>query len=188
MKNYLLSIYLLGILYMSCVDKNQNITLIHDFYGGKVSDTTNIYLETFKIGKPAIPLLIEYIDGDNKRIVGFPNPYSSTIGAFDIPNYEGIIAAYAIELILAKDSLSGNKITYEGTTQINPFKIYSYCVIARVENGVETQKELTLDDMKIIKNTYRTWWNKNKDKSIEELRNEWKQGKFILSNSGYKWV
>lgn len=156
--------------------------------GNPIFDT--VYIRGIK----AIPCLIDHLDDSKNSPFGFKNPKSSYIPSFFLKgNQIGIKYAYLIELILAKDTLESspdfdwNKNNWEEATK--PYRIYDYCVIVRKdENQKPIEDILTNDDMKKIKLIYLAWWKKNQNKSIEQLRNDYKQNGSILKDSDYMWV
>ena len=93
----------------------------------------------------------------------------------------GIFAAYLIELILAKENF-GSEIENE-----NPYKIYKYAVIIKTDNNEKIMQPLVFDDMKKVKMIYIDWWDKNKNKSMDELRSDWKDNNRVLNNSEFVW-
>lgn len=147
----------------------------------------NVYYETHKIGKDAIPCLVDFIDMDKKTFVGFQDPKSSTIHPFTSNNYIGIKAAYLIEFILSKDSIVTVK-SDDWEQKSKPYRIHEFGVIVKIKNNEPILEPLDYEDMKVLKEIYFKWWQLNKDKPIELLRKEWKENKHILDNSYYKWI
>ncbi len=188
MKSFIISAVISTFLLNCCTGQSQKVKIIDNYFSGNLTDTCNIYLEVQKIGKEVIPILIEYIDYDRKAEVGFHNPYSSTIDELLYKNYKGIDAAYLIEFLLAKDTIENKEIKYEGTQQINPFNIYGYGVIVKQNKSELIKKPLTYNDMKEIKQIYKSWWGNNEKKSISQLREEWQQNKSILKDSNFSWL
>ncbi|MDJ1498672.1 hypothetical protein QNI19_37415 [Cytophagaceae bacterium DM2B3-1] len=149
------------------------------------SESGNLFDEIHLMNKKIIPCLINFIDRDIQGIVGFKNPLSSTMESFIFRNYSGINAAYLIEFILAKDKIE--KIQGDSWEQkVKPYKLYTYGVIINDESN--RPSALSLKEMKAIKSIYLEWWKLNKNKPIELLRKEWKEGKHILDNSKFKWI
>jgi hypothetical protein len=136
------------------------------------ADSNGLYLRVLKIGKPVIPYLISVIDSENLGFVGFQDPRSSFYYGLDY-NYCGIRAAYMIEYILAN--------------QINEQWMYENCVIVKKSNNKPLKKRLSYKDMKEIKKIYQKWWNDNKKKTLDELREDWKKDKDPLTNSSFMW-
>lgn len=171
---------LFTIINLSCQNINNEC---NNFF--KNNNPTEFYYKAHNKGKDAIPYLIGLIDCNSESDVGFVNPYSSTIDKFLFKNFKGIMAAYAIELILAKDKLEYPVVfKYEFPSQKHPYNIYNYGVIF---NKQREFKPLSYDETKEIKNIYNNWWDKNKSKSLNQLRLDWKQKGNILKDSPYEW-
>ena len=123
-----------------------------------------------KIGKAAIPYLIDVIDRPQMGFIGFVDPTESTIHPARLNNYTGIRAAHLIEYILSDTS--------------HP-RIYHYSVIVQAKSG-DWLESLNIDDMKAIKRIYLNWWNNNQTKSLSQLTRERKKGS-IIDGSNYEW-
>jgi hypothetical protein len=149
--------------------------------------TKNDYKGVYMQGKNAIPCLISLIDLNRMSMVGIIDPKLSYIPPFILNNYRGIDAAYLIELTLSTDSLLSDSIA-DWKGGINPYKIYNYCVIVKNEQKKTILEPLSYSDIKAVKELYMKWWETNKDKSLSELRKEWKQGKHVLDENKYKWI
>jgi hypothetical protein len=132
----------------------------------------NIIFEVLKqFDKKAIPFLIENIDRDETGFLGFNDPNESTLYLIN-QNFVGLRSAYMLELLLSGE---------------NEFQIYKYGVIVKIVEGDIQMKSLTLNDMREIKKIYSLWWNANKNKSMDELKKNWK-AQSILDGSRYTWV
>ena len=134
-------------------------------------DSSDLYLKFSKLGKEAIPYLINVIDKEEMGFVGFQDFNSSTLYPIHF-NCVGIRAAYMVDYILA------NK---------NNQRLFNYCVIVKVIDNKSIMQPLTYDDMRSIKALYKDWWEKNKLKSIVELTEDWNNNKRPLTNSEYAW-
>jgi hypothetical protein len=139
----------------------------------------DIDLELLSYGKNAIPHLIKVIDVNEKGFVGFMDPLDSRIPDA-MYNSLGMRAAFEIELMLAIDA----KASLKSKKHDHVFR-YGY-IVRRVEK--EQLKAMTNEDMKIIKAIYLNWWNQNKTKNIDQLRNDWKKGVQPLSKSAFVWI
>jgi hypothetical protein len=139
----------------------------------------DISLEILSYGKDAIPHLIKVIDVNEKGFIGFKDPFDSRIPDA-MYNSLGMRAAYEIELILATDERANLK-----NKKYNHLFRYGY-IVHNVEK--EKLKSMANEDMKIIKAIYLKWWNQNKTKSINQLRNDWKRGHQPLSKSAFIWI
>jgi len=151
----------------------------------KQKNRSNILRLSFSYGKDAIPCLIETID-ENKIIVqGFMDRQSSYLPPLN--NYSGIESAYIIEFILAKESVDPNY-NFNTSKGENPYRIYHSGLIVKAEEKYPSYKALKYEDMILIKKIYFQWWQKNKSKSIEQLRKDWKENNRPLKNTKYKWI
>ena len=138
-----------------------------------VIDTANRIENRFRrIGKSAIPYLIDAIDRSETGWVGFVEEQSSTM-RLNAGAYTGIKAAYMIEYLMSDSS---------------EFQIYHTGVICRLNQLGIFWDPLTYVDVKVVKKLYRSWWDANKEKSMEELKKEWREGKRALNKSQYAWV
>jgi hypothetical protein len=137
-----------------------------------VVDTSNSIEKKFKrIGKAAIPYLIDGIDRDQKGFVGFVDVRSSNMGLNG--NYTGIKAAYMIEYLLS-DSIG--------------YQLFPLGVIVPRAHGKVVYALVSLSDMKAVKEIYQAWWEANKGKSMQELQREWRAGKRVLNGEHYQWL
>ena len=144
----------------------------------------NAVFNIHNYGKDAIPFLIEKIDTDKKSWTLVKHPNNSFVFKEALTNYVGVLYAYVVELILGKDRLLPNKteqvIRILGDNNDN----YIYW------NGIidcKGRRTFNMEDMKEIKQTYESWWHKNKTRSIEELRTDWKNDIKPLTGSDYWW-
>jgi len=92
-------------------------------------------------------------------------------------NYDGVFDAYIIELILSTAKLS------EEDIRQNRHNLFTRNII--IKNVDPTPLEYA--DILSIKMIYNNWWERNKGKSIEALRQDWKNNKRPLSGSKYSW-
>ncbi|MEZ5425023.1 MAG: hypothetical protein R2747_02050 [Pyrinomonadaceae bacterium] len=135
-----------------------------------------------RLSKEAIPALIENISNSKKVVAYLSNPLSSGPLVRDPPM--GVFSAYLIESILGRERLEERTIDNIPSTLGNDPNNYVYW------NGfiVNSQNELIKDgDLIEVQKIYRVWWEKNKDESICELREGWKNGERILNGKDYEW-
>ena len=181
-------IYLIffSLIVINCNHHNTNnlIVLLHN--PEKNINEINIFCEIHKEGNKIIPDLINSIDKNQKTSIGFIHPYSSTIYPFH-ENYAGVLSAYMIEFLLGVEKLECIEVDVYSYEQ-NPYQIFKYGVIVRKVNDKPIMMPLQENDMKKIKKIYQFWWEKNKTKSIEELREDWKNNKRALNNTEYIWI
>lgn len=133
--------------------------------------------EFSKIGKDAIPLLIDAIDTNEHGPVGYIYDYDSKSSRmpplYKMRNHVGIWAAYMIDYILVEKEFE---------------KAYPNCIILKSKNGEPVMEPLKYKDMRKIKKIYQKWWNKNKSKSLEELKCNWLRGDHPLKGSQFMWI
>lgn len=127
------------------------------------------YGEIFEYGKSIIPTLIDSIESDSLVIFSMRvNPAISDLRPYI--NQYGVRSAYAIELILAKDSiepisdtifvdLEAKHITKREIIK-HPYCIFNYGIIKKVD--ADFNIPLTHHDMIKIQKMYRNWWEDNK--------------------------
>lgn len=153
-----------------------NIRNLIDYFVSKY-DVWLIY----KSGTKSIDLLVERLDSESE-VLHFFDPMGLTGDSPII--FSGMNAAFMIELILGKGGLTKESIEVEGYVLGEKSNyIYDKGVILRNSD----KKLLEKADLKKIKEIYGKWWEKNKHKSIEMLRKEWKEGKRPLTGSEYTW-
>lgn len=144
-------------------------------------------------GKIIIPDLIKKIDFRNEVVLHLFDPLSSKICiSLSLDEYIGVFYAYLIELILKKDDIF-TPLTYSPhSTEYNYGSgiIFCCCRIAPRNLNADCSTslvDLTYRDIMKIKQVYTEWWANNKDKSLEELREDYKNGIRPLTNSDYEW-
>jgi hypothetical protein len=169
-----------------CGQSNKSV-VIERYLNKNTKDSSSFYLKIQNNWKTYLPQIIEYIDTNKKGEVGFHSDYSSLIEEYTHNNYKGIDAAYLIEFLLAKDVLSVSK-TSISTADRSPFNIYGLGVIVKKRVGCIEKKPLEFEDMVIIKRLYTEWWNINKGKTLEQLRDEVKKNGGALFKSEYMWI
>jgi len=182
---------LLFIAFASCKGRQD----VGDYNSLEKSYFSTILQKRLALNKEIIPYLIENIDTEETSfIINFLNPISSFIGSYHI-NQKGILDAYCIDFILSKDSietvekiLSDDDYLTRWQKQIEPYRIYGLGIIVKQdENDKPILEPLTHEDMVIIKKMYLDWWEKNKEKPIETLREEFRNGNKILQLP-YIWI
>jgi hypothetical protein len=168
-----------------CTDKTADISsLIGQLKCESMMDRQAAFIELHALGKKAIPHLVDAIHDDSITFLCLHNPISSRITKGSLNNFAGILAAYMIELILAKDKLQlggyGDSLWVFGDDPQN--YIYDNGVIARNDGG-----DLTHVNIKKVMEIYKTWWQQNEARSIEGLRDEWKNNVRPLTGSDFHW-
>lgn len=157
------------------------------FYRTKhIADSLN------RIGKAAIPGLIEKIDGFERIKIGLAKPILSSMPAYYWKeNYAGIYWAYFIEWLLwRKNSYSYDWESYYNEKNLNmtndlkiAFEYYKYDYNLLV---TESDKQLTYNDMKAVKTIYEKWWEENKHLSMSKLRKKY-ENDTIWKQTPYWW-
>jgi hypothetical protein len=134
-------------------------------------------------GKKSIPLLIREISDDTKILCQIQNPKYSFYG--EANTYFGVLSAFVIELIIGREKLNTEKSLKSefllGSDDTN--YVYTKGVIIDDEN----KRSIKEGDLIKIREIYEAWWEKNKSKSIEQLRNDWRNNIRPLSGSKYHW-
>lgn len=157
----------------SCQNQGSTQYLVDKLVTKEIVDTVPSFYRFKQIGKDAIPALISVIDNNERGYIGFLESSSSSLTRLN-DGFVGIRAAYMIEYILA---------------DTNQIELYKYAVIVNNENNRPYNfTPLTLSDMKEIKRSYNDWWRKNKQKSFNELKNDWRKNKRVLDGSKYIWI
>jgi hypothetical protein len=138
-------------------------------------------VELHKQGKKSIPLLIDEIDNCQPLTdLTFAHPRNSIIwGTY---NCYGFLYAYLVELILAKEKIETHSSQFYKILGSDDNFIFFNGVLSK-NNACVARKE----DLPEIKNAYRAWWEKNKWKSLAELRENWKHEKRPLTGSRFGW-
>ncbi|TKG89831.1 hypothetical protein EYV94_24745 [Puteibacter caeruleilacunae] len=102
------------------------------------------------------------------------HPYSSYIHPeSNSYHFKGIVAAYMIEFILARDLA---KKTIKKSSKSNQHFNHAYVEWYYLKGGSNlvvrnaNNQALTCSDIKALKQIYSEWWELNKDKTIVQLR------------------
>ena len=97
-----------------------------------------------------------------------------------------MLYAYVVELILGKRTLSKNVLsTSEGSRcdyllGLDDY-IYGHGLVFSGDNVIKAT------DLPRIKQIYLNWWNKNENKSLAKLRQDWKASQRPLTGTPYGW-
>jgi hypothetical protein len=141
-------------------------------------------LNLFKLGKRSIPYLIERIsDKEINRYYRLSDPDGPYFFVQGMYKCYGFLYAYIIEIILAKETLAGvdelDNCDFVGSREN---LVYLGGVIMKKNRDFATWRDLTE-----IQKVYRTWWRKNKNKSLQQMRKDWWDDKRPLSKSRFYW-
>lgn len=137
--------------------------------------------EIHKGGKESIPLLIDRITDCEKPVpLIFSHPLNSYIaGIHECP---GFLYAYMVEMILGAEQIDATPGSNNYFMGAEENYVYWFGVLWN-DGKVAASK-----DLKAIQKIYRQWWEKNKEKSLRELREAWKDKKKPLSGSNFYWT
>ncbi len=141
-------------------------------------------LSLHHFGKDAIPFLIDNITNSKDLYVMLVNPRNSDVRlALEAKTYEGILAAYVIELILNREQI---KLDKNDNPQFllgnNPDNYVFWEGVIRKNKGLATGADLPR-----IRRLYQKWWDMNKSETIEKLREKQKSGAHVLNRKPYYW-
>jgi len=176
--------FLFLILFFPVCAQNGEMVHLRNLQSDSIKIRKSSIFELHKLGKKAIPFLIQKIQEDEEIILLLNNPLSSTISAGTLKNYSGVLAAYVIELILGRKELAEEN--YFGNDFILGTNVKNYIYYnGKIVN--EKNENIKKTDLMGIRETYEKWWKENKHKPIEELRVEWKVNRKPLTGSKYHW-
>ncbi|MES2112838.1 MAG: hypothetical protein V4577_29065 [Bacteroidota bacterium] len=139
-------------------------------------DARELYKELIKCKKQSIPYLIEKIDAREYGYVGKLDPLNSNV--MSLYNYDGMQAAYAVELILSGANYNGQQVIGRKTIAL----FYRNIILKRANRDA-----LEYNDMITVKAFYNNWWQHHHDKDIKDLIIDWNRGDKPLSHSAYEW-
>jgi hypothetical protein len=151
--------------------------------------------ELFEMGKRAIPSLINSIGSTETIAVAYWNPISSEAppeGA-KIRQLATEIYAYMIEIILSREEFVCDGKDFMFLCSYDNHAYYSFLLFDKKEDKMLTEYNddgtctVSIDDLVKVRRVYSDWWDRNKDKSIEQLRDDWKNGVRPLTGTDYKW-
>ncbi|HTE00399.1 MAG TPA: hypothetical protein VK668_13995 [Mucilaginibacter sp.] len=131
---------------------------------------TALYHQFLNYGKNVIPYLIDNVDNKRKEYGGNFNPLNSNL--YQIANFDGVHAAYVVELILSNSANAKAR-----------YVLFNRDIIVKDAGYLP----LEYNDMIEIKRLYNNWWILNKEKPIDKLREDWRNKKRPLSGSHYNW-
>jgi hypothetical protein len=143
-------------------------------------------------GREAIPLLIAAIDDASLVRTGMTDPkiQSAQIYPWEIRGTEfGVLAAYVVELILARTSLRAPDVPslwVDGDDYLYDFgRIWT----GKHPNGLQRapHKLITGRGLKEVQVVYQRWWDRNKESSLEDLRAAWRRDHGPLNGSKFFW-
>jgi hypothetical protein len=138
-----------------------------------------------QMGKKAIPVLIAHIsDAEIAKAstLMLANPLLSYVPRGSLRDeYSGVIYAYAIELILARDALH----TGAGDCMFlldNGDYAYSHGLIMKGQNVIGAS------DLERVKELYSQWWKTHRNEDLVTLQRDWSKSLRPLGGSAYHWL
>ena len=146
-----------------------------------------------KLGKAAIPVLVAHIgdaDRATRSLLLLQNPLlSSILPDSQHDEFSGVISAYMIELILGQESLVSEAVGcgFRGETgtafllEARDY-VYGHGLIRK-----SAEHAMGEGDLASVKEIYRKWWDANQNKTLQEMRDDWKHTKRPLTGSAYFW-
>ena len=145
-------------------------------------------LGLFNAGKDSIPFLINEIGRCDIVFNRLPNSMGSILTEDHLKICLGAYAAYVIEMILAIDQIDDKTFLLEKDLlfSISEQKHYLYWN-GFVVNDEDKCVSRNAEEMKNVASFYLLWWEKNKDRSLDQLKKDWKDGVRPLSGTGYRW-
>jgi len=146
------------------------------------------------MGKDAIALLLPEV-GNSGAAEGvlLVNPESSALIGDPGFSYCGLVSAYLIEVILAGSELRMDAHQDRGEPEGYLFlgaspENYPYWLgVVTIPDGTYYGRPVGRFDLPRISGQYLQWWTQNKERSLDALRADWKDGKRPLTGSQYSW-
>jgi hypothetical protein len=137
------------------------------------------------LGKDAIPTLIDHIgevDIAESSALMLANPLLSYAPpGSQRDEYSGVVYAYVIELILAKDALQSDSSNCDFLLDHSDYA-YGHGLI------LKGKKVISATELAHVKQLYVQWWETHRNESLISLRHEWMKSVRPLTGSGYHWL
>lgn len=153
----------------------------------------------YRQGKDVIPYLIDSIGNTKLSLMhDFLDPKLSYIPDYLFVPW-GCRYAYYINYIMEKDNVSDlpnikklllSNLDYSEETwekSISLLRLYKYGIISKKTGDTDSIVPVKGEDMKKIQAIYAKWWERNKDKTLEEMRDIWRLQPNIIDSAGYIW-
>ncbi len=176
-----------GIALTSCGGEKDFATLIEELKSESLETRRSAIFELHRRGKESIPRLIDEISDDRKVSLFLHNPTSSYIHPGSMVNFSGVLSAYVIELILARDKLYRDEhsnphfILGAGKNELHNY-IYANGIIVRKDGD-----SLGYFDMITVRRIYEQWWHDHSRETLNQLRDDWSNYDTPLAGSIYSW-
>src|SRR5262249_3976720 len=141
-------------------------------------------------GKQAISTLVGHIHdaelapSSNLLLANPQLSYAPTGSQHD--QFAGVLYAYVIELILAKPTLS-NEVVFSAKENTCKYLlglddyVYGHGLIFYGDELIKA------DDLPRVEQIYLQWWDRNGNKSLAKMRQEWKASRRPLTGTQYRW-
>jgi len=161
---------------------------------GTLSERSSVVVALHRLGKQAIPALVEHISDAEiapSTALMLHNPFMSGVFTGTPRNeFAGILNAYIVELILAKDRLSATERDPHLLLSVRDY-IYGEGVMVKGGESSSTDSssisQLDASDLPRIERIYSEWWRRNKNKPLAEMRRDWNAKHRPLTGSRYRW-
>jgi hypothetical protein len=138
-----------------------------------------------RAGKQAIPALIGHIgDGEiaQSSVLLFENPILNYMPPDAQHDYiAGVLYAYTVELILGKDRLSVDQGSCDFLLDPGDYVYHSGLIRKQDHRLIEAI------DLSRVQQIYSRWWEANRNKSLIQLRRDWKMSARPLKRSQFSW-
>jgi hypothetical protein len=139
----------------------------------------------YTLGEKSIPTLIQDIPSSRKVPVILNAPTSSTVEG-PLWRYCGVIAAYMLETLLSRPELALTDPPQPDTGFFlgsnNTDYVYRQGTIKRSDGHL-----IGLADLRKIHVLYLRWWQVRKSKTLDQIREDWRNGSRPLAGSEYHW-
>ncbi len=161
-----------------------------------LSERSSAVIALHRLGKKAILALVEHISDAEiapSSTLMLHTPFISAVytGA-PRDEFAGVLNAYVVELILAKDNLATTERDPHLLLSVGDY-VYGQGALVKGESSttdmsdVSGMSQVNATDLPHIKRTYSEWWRRNKNKTLAEMRRDWKANRCPLTGSPYHW-
>lgn len=159
--------------------------LIARLESGSQPDRREAIVSLHRLGKEAIPSLIENVSNGKELPVSLVNPNNSDLReSMAAKTYAGTLSAYVIELILRREEIRLNPDDHPQFLLGNNPDNYAYWNGVIKKGGAPAGRA----NLPLIKKKYADWWEKNKSSTLEKLREEQKAGSPVLDKRPFYWL
>ena len=139
----------------------------------------------FQMGKAAIPILIDRI-GDKEIAKSSTLMLANPALSYAPPGsqrdaYSGVLYAYVIELILARESLHSSSGDCMFLLDHSDYA-YGHGLIMKGPNVIRDS------ELSRVKQLYSQWWETHRNEDLITLRRDWQKSRRPLAGSAYQWL